>query len=731
VLCDGSVCPGPTLGAGLIPPVQTTVTIVDKDADQTVQFSAPAYTVSETAGSASITVQRLGTPTGILLVNFTPVPGTMRTLTFAAGVRTQTVAVPIGNNTLVDGDRTITLTLDSMRVDGVPTNGITCGGLAGASCTVPLTVLDDDVAGTVQFSATSYRVLEAMPVATIILQRSGGAASGVTVEMVMDPVSSRLGAPTPNPVTFGAGVFMQTVTIPILKPNTVDDGDLDVVLRLVNPQNGLALGPRDTAKLTIVDDDVPGVIQFGQLVYTITEPVAPATVATITLTRTGGAASGVTVDYATVQDTRPCPPFPRLPGMSYACAGTNYTATSGTVTFAAGQMSQTFPVTVLTDGTPTGTMRVGLVLSDPGGGATLGARTTATLNIVDIDAAVGFAAESYSVVEGGSAVVTLERTGAVGAAATVQYATANAGPCPAPAGASYGCAGTDYTARAGTLTFNPGVRTLSFSVPTFGNVKHEGNRTFNVTLTPGVLGATTLVRSSAVVTIVDNDVAGAIAFTSSSFTAPSEFGLVNLSVRRPSSAAAGPVTVAFSTVDGSALAGRDYVALSGTLTFPPGVSDRMITVTILGNSRDDGNRTFQVALSSPTGGATLGAQSTANVQINDDDVAGFVQFSVVSFSAPTTCTVAPCKAALTVKRFGGLASGVRVDYATVDGTGNALLDYVPVTDTVAFGTGESLKTVLIELRPSATRGRTFGVLLSQPRGGAVLGSQTTATVTLR
>ena len=56
---------------------------------------------------------------------------------------------------------------------------------------------------------------------------------------------------------------------------------------------------------------------------------------------------------------------------------------------------------------------------------------------------------------------------------------------------------------------------------------------------------------------------------------------------------------------------------------------------------------------------------------------------------------------------------------------------MPVTDTVAFGSGELTKTVLIELRPGATPGSTFGVLLSQPQGGVILGSQSTATVTLR
>ena len=83
-----------------------------------------------------------------------------------------------------------------------------------------------------------------------------------------------------------------------------------------------------------------------------------------------------------------------------------------------------------------------------------------------------------------------------------------------------------------------------------------------------------------------------------------------------------------------------------------------------------------------------------------------------------------------MKRFGGGASGVTVDWATVDGTGNALHEYVPVTDQVSFGTSEFLKTIFVELRPGATSGTNFGVILSNPKGGAILGTQSTATVNL-
>ncbi|MGZ0711330.1 carbohydrate binding domain-containing protein (plasmid) [Coraliomargarita sp. W4R53] len=79
------------------------------------------------------------------------------------------------------------------------------------------------------------------------------------------------------------------------------------------------------------------------------------------------------------------------------------------------------------------------------------------------------------------------------------------------------------------------------------------------------------------------------------------------------------VTVDFATGDGTAVAGTDYTATSGTLTFAPGERDAQIVVPTTGNSIAEGNRDFTVALTDPTG-ATLGA-ATSTVTVRDDDVA--------------------------------------------------------------------------------------------------------------
>jgi hypothetical protein len=93
--------------------------------------------------------------------------------------------------------------------------------------------------------------------------------------------------------------------------------------------------------------------------------------ATITVSRSGGSASGVSVDFATSNGT--------------ATAGSDYQASAGTLTFAAGQTSLTFSVTILTDASDEPDETVILTLSAPGGGGALGTPTTATLYLVDDD----------------------------------------------------------------------------------------------------------------------------------------------------------------------------------------------------------------------------------------------------------------------------------------------------------------------------------------------------------
>jgi uncharacterized delta-60 repeat protein len=196
-----------------------------------------------------------------------------------------------------------------------------------------------------------------------------------------------------------------------------------------------------------------GVLQFDATGYRVNENAG--TVA-ITVTRTGGSAGTVTVQYATADGT--------------AVAGTNYTATSNTLTFGPGETSKTFNIAVRDDGVFGPDKTVTLSLSTPGGGATLGSPATAVLTIVNVDSAqpsqLQFSAAASSVAEkAGSATITVTRSGGSDGTVTVQYATAD--------GTAH--AGVNYTAVSGPLTFGPGETSKTFTIPILDDGLAEPN----------------------------------------------------------------------------------------------------------------------------------------------------------------------------------------------------------------------------------------------------------------
>ncbi|HEV7670457.1 MAG TPA: galactose oxidase-like domain-containing protein [Thermoanaerobaculia bacterium] len=81
----------------------------------------------------------------------------------------------------------------------------------------------------------------------------------------------------------------------------------------------------------------------------------------------------------------------------------------------------------------------------------------------------------------------------------------------------------------------------------------------------------------------------------------------------------GTVTVQYSTANGTAQAGSDYAATSGTLTFAPGETRKVWSVPILNNATPESAETFSATLSNPAGGAVLGSPQSSTITIIDDD----------------------------------------------------------------------------------------------------------------
>ena len=86
-----------------------------------------------------------------------------------------------------------------------------------------------------------------------------------------------------------------------------------------------------------------------------------------------------------------------------------------------------------------------------------------------------------------------------------------------------------------------------------------------------------------------------------------------------SRAASGPVSVDYATEDGTAAAGADYTAASGTLTFAPGETAKTVSVALLDDSIDEGKETFTLKLSNPQGAFLRAMHREAKGVIRNDD----------------------------------------------------------------------------------------------------------------
>jgi Calx-beta domain/Beta-propeller repeat len=598
-----------------------TLDVLDEDIGGVIQLSTTAYTVGEGGGSATITVTRSGSTAGGATVDYATSDGTATagadytatggTLTFARGQTRQTFTVPITPDALAEGVETVNITLSN---PGPPSTMTT---LRPDRDEAVLRIVDAQL--TLALKAAVSSVRENAGGATIAVELTGVNTTPVTVTWTATPGTALAGSdfgtrgsavPPTGLLTFSPGgspttVRTRTFRVPILQDPLIE-GTESLSLTLSGAVGAPLVAGRDTATLSIVDDDSGGAIQFSAATYTVAENVGLATIA---VTRSGSSAGGATVDYTASDGS--------------AVAGVDYTATAGTLTFGVGETRKTFTVPITDDILPDGVETVVLTLSTPGPNptTTLGTRTTATLRIVDDEPALAFTLPNFSVRENaGSARIVVELTGVTVAPVTVSWAATDS---TATAGSDYGARGSTVP-PGGTLTFSAGgspttVRTRAFTVPVLTDTIVEATETVNLALSAPAGGQLVVGRDTAVLSIVDDDRGGVIQFSAASFNA-SECGAAPCNARvtlSRSGGAASGATVDFTTADGTAVAGTDYVATTGTATFGVGQTSLAILVPLQIEPGAEAVKSFSVTISNPGGGASLGGRTTTEVRITD------------------------------------------------------------------------------------------------------------------
>jgi hypothetical protein len=220
----------------------------------------------------------------------------------------------------------------------------------------------------------------------------------------------------------------------------------------------------------------------------------------------------------------------------------------------------------------------------------------------------------------------------------------------------------------------------------------------------------------------------ALQFQSSAVAVAATAGNVLVDVQRTGNVNA-QVSVNFASSNGTAVAGKDYMAVAGTLTFAPGQTDLTFSVPILVNSLQTANSvTANLTLSQPTGGATLGSPSTETLTINVN-LPPILQFKSNAYTASSTSG----SLLVTVVRAGGNAGAtVQVNFATGGGTAQPGVDYTPTSGVLTFLPNQPTATFAVPILSNhqATGTTTVGLALSNPAGSAQLGPVSAATVTI-
>jgi probable HAF family extracellular repeat protein len=186
---------------------------------------------------------------------------------------------------------------------------------------------------------------------------------------------------------------------------------------------------------------------------------------------------------------------------------------------------------------------------------------------------------------------------------TVNFATAN----------GTAIAGADYVAGSGTLTFAPGDTNATVEVEVIGDTVAESNESFQVSLS--MASGAVLSDGQGLGTILDDEPRLTISDVARDEGRSGTTAFVfTVTLSAPSDA---PVTVNFATANGSATAGSDYQAQSGTLTFAPGQTTRTITINVFGDRLRESDESFFVKLSAAVGATIADSQGVGTIE-NDD-----------------------------------------------------------------------------------------------------------------
>ncbi len=549
--------------------------------------SYAVFTVTLSAASASTVTVSYTTLNGTATAG-QDYASTVGTLTFAPGETVKTVQVPVSGDTMVELNEAFTLGLsapvNATIADGTATGTIVNDDMDSAPGTLPAVSIAD-----LSVSEGNGEHMHFMFMVTLDKASTGT----VTVNYATAGGTAQAGsdfASTTGTVTFAPGETSKMIHVDILG-DTVVEANETFTVSLSGPSGAtIADG---TATGTIVNDDAAAPATGGASVdYIVRDNWGSGFVAQMEVEAGTSALNGWVIEFDagfTITSIWNAQIVSHV-GTHYVIKNMSYNANVG----AGKDTSFGFQAT-------------------PGAGGTVASNFI--LNGTPVDDAPApvlptLAVSDASIVEGNSGTSQLAFTVTLSAAATsavtVAYATSN----------GTAQAGADYTALTGTLTFAAGETSKVIYVPVIGDSAVEASETLNLTLS-GASGAT-IADATGVGTITNDDVVLPTLSIADASVAEGDTGTSILTFTVSlSQAATGPVSVQFATGDGTASAGSDYGAASGTLTFAAGETVKTVQVVVNADSTVEASETLTVTLSAPSG-ATIADGSATGTILNDD-----------------------------------------------------------------------------------------------------------------
>jgi protocatechuate 3,4-dioxygenase beta subunit len=294
----------------------------------------------------------------------------------------------------------------------------------------------------------------------------------------------------------------------------------------------------------------------------------------------------------------------------------------------------------------------------------------------------------------------------------------------------------DFLPARGVLTIRRGATTGQIRVRVRGDSTAEADEVFNVVLTRAV-NATLQTGSSgsqsARVVILDDDSSSTtptIAVTGFTKTEGNDDTTTANFTVTLSAASASTVTVGFATVNGTATAGLDYQAASGTLTFAPGETSKVVTVTILNDTAAESSETLTLNLNNPTNATISSVAGSAVGTIVDDDSTSATPAIIITGFSTTEGNSGTKTANFNVTLSAASASAITVAYATANGSATAGSDYQAASGTLTFAVGETSKVVTVTILGDTTveSTETLTLNLSNPTGATLSASAAVGTI---